>query len=292
MQQISYFSGMNLYITRTLFLLFIVAGLPLLSAAQKLTAYVNPFVGTAAHGHTFPGATLPFGMVQLSPDTGIEGWDWCSGYHSSDSSIMGFSHLHLSGTGGGDLGDVLVMASTGEWETGPGTKEDPDAGYRSRFRHETEQAEPGYYGVLLEDDGIRAEMTTTLRAGLHRYTFPASSESNIIIDLEHGIRDQTTESKIEITAANELEGMRRSSGWANGHYVYFVAQFSKPFRELTLAEDDVLQEERTPSLGRKTEGNASKALLRFTTKSGEAILVRVGISTVSIEGAQIGRAHV
>src|SRR3546814_8471554 len=93
-------------------------------------------------------------MVQLSPDTGIEGWDWCSGYHSSDSSIMGFSHLHLSGTGGGDLGDVLVMASTGEWETGPGTKEDPDAGYRSRFRHETEQAEPGYYGVLLEDDGI------------------------------------------------------------------------------------------------------------------------------------------
>ncbi|QEC52954.1 putative alpha-1,2-mannosidase [Anseongella ginsenosidimutans] len=277
---------MNLYFTRTLFLVFIVFSFPAVSPAQQLTSYVNPFTGTAEHGHTFPGATLPFGMVQLSPDTGIEGWDWCSGYHDSDSSIMGFSHLHLSGTGGGDLGDVLLMASTGEWETAPGSKEDPDAGYRSRFSHDTEEASPGYYSVLLEDDDIRAEMTTALRTGFHRYTFPASEESNIIVDLEHGIRDRTTESFIEVTAENELVGMRRSSGWAADQYVYFVARFSKPFKELTLAEDDALQEAREPSPGRRTEGKASKALLRFTTKEGEAILVKVGISAVSIEGAR------
>ncbi|HYH56609.1 MAG TPA: GH92 family glycosyl hydrolase, partial [Anseongella sp.] len=260
--------------------------LPLVSSGQKFTSYVNPFVGTAEHGHTFPGATVPFGMVQLSPDTGIEGWDWCSGYHSSDSSIMGFSHTHLSGTGGADLGDVLVMASTGEWETEPGPKEDPDAGYRSRFRHGTEQASPGYYSVMLEDDNIKAEMTTALRTGFHQYTFPASSESNIIIDLEHGISDRTTESYIEVTGENEVAGMRRSSGWAADQYVYFVARFSKPFAELGLAEDDLLQEETAPGAGRRTEGKASKAFLRFRTKTGETIGVKVGISSVSIEGAR------
>ena len=277
---------MNRYFTRTLFLSIIVCCFSAFCHGQRLVSYVNPFVGTAEHGHTFPGATLPFGMVQLSPDTGIEGWDWCSGYHSSDSSIMGFSHLHLSGTGGADLGDVLVMATIGEWQTEPGTKEDPDAGYRSRFRHETEEASPGYYSVLLEDNQIRAEMTTTLRTGFHRYTFPASDQSNIIIDLEHGISDRTTESFIEITGANELAGMRRSTGWARDQHVYFVAQFSKPFRELTLAEDNELQESLAPEIGRRTEGNASKALLRFTTKNGEAILVKVGISAVSVEGAR------
>lgn len=277
---------MNLYIQRTLFLSFIVSGLPLLSSAQKFTSYVNPFTGTAEHGHTFPGATMPFGMVQLSPDTGIEGWDWCSGYHSSDSSIMGFSHTHLSGTGGADLGDVLLMASNGGWETAPGSKEDPDAGYRSRFSHETEQASPGYYSVMLADDRIKAEMTTTLRTGFHRYTFPASSESNIIIDLEHGISDRTTESFIQVTGENEVAGMRRSSGWARDQYVYFVARFSKPFTELGLAEDDTLQEETRPETGRRTAGKASKAFLRFQTKEGEAIQVKVGISSVSLEGAR------
>lgn len=277
---------MNPYFTRTLSISLIVFGFSHFSSAQQLTSYVNTFTGTAGHGHTFPGATLPFGMVQLSPDTGVEGWDWCSGYHSSDSSIMGFSHLHLSGTGGADLGDVLLMASTGEWQTAPGSKEDPDAGYRSRFRHETEEASPGYYSVLLDDDGIRAEMTTSLRTGFHRYTFPASEQSNIIVDLEHGISDRTTESFIEVTAGNELVGMRRSSGWAADQYVYFVARFSKPFTEMTLAEGDSLQTSREVTPGRKTSGNASKALLRFSTRRGESILVKVGISAVSLEGAR------
>lgn len=249
--------------------------------AQKFTEYVDPFIGTAAHGHTFPGATLPFGMVQLSPDTGTEGWDWCSGYHSSDESVMGFSHTHLSGTGIGDMGDILVMPFTGEWKTRPGSKENPDEGYRSRFRQETEKASPGYYSVMLDDYQVKAELTATLRTGLHRYTFPGSGQSNLIIDLEHGISDKATETRLEITGDGEVAGMRRSTGWAKDQRVYFVARFSKPFTAFAVAEGDEIREGE-----RETAGKASKALLRFRTKADEEILVKVGISSVSLEGAR------
>ena len=134
-------------------------------ATTSLTGYVNPMIGTSGHGHTFPGATVPFGMVQLSPDTYNEGWDWCSGYHYSDNSIMGFSHTHLSGTGRGELLDVLMMPTTGAVQFEPGTKENPDGGYRSRFSHQSEIAKPGYYSVKLDDYQVKAEITATTRAG-------------------------------------------------------------------------------------------------------------------------------
>ena len=147
--------------------------------------YVNPFIGTAGHGHTFPGATSPFGMVQLSPDTGLEGWDWCSGYHYSDNSIIGFSHTHLSGTGRSDLMDVMLMPFVGDVKLQAGTKENPDWGYRSRFSHDEEWASPGYYKVNLKDYDIMAELTVSPRCGIHRYTFPENINSHIILDFIH-----------------------------------------------------------------------------------------------------------
>jgi len=142
----------------------------------ELTAYVNPFIGTDAHGHVYPGAALPFGMVQLSPDTRKDNWDACSGYHYSDSTIMGFSHTHLSGTGVGDYGDIRFMPTSGEIQVDPGTEENPESGYRSRFKHKTEKAAPGFYSVKLEDYDIAVELTTAYRTGFHKYIFPKSDE--------------------------------------------------------------------------------------------------------------------
>ncbi|UKJ08049.1 GH92 family glycosyl hydrolase [Solitalea lacus] len=249
--------------------------------SQKLISYVNPFIGTAAHGHTFPGATVPFGMVQLSPDTGTEGWDWCSGYHSSDSSIIGFSHTHLSGTGGGDYGDILLMPTIGAWKVQPGAKDKSNDGYRSRFSHETEKASPGYYSVFLDDYKITAELTTTTRVGIHKYIFPKSSVSNVVVDLEHGISDDVRESFIQISGNDEVVGLRRSKGWANDQYVYFIIKFSKPFKKFAVANDEDMTVD-----GRKMEGTAVKGIFRFTTKENEAILVKVAISSVSVEGAR------
>src|SRR6184192_4503283 len=155
------------------------------ASEDDLTQFVKIAIGTGGHGHTYPGATVPFGMVQLSPDTYNDGWDWCSGYHHSDSSIMGFSHTHLSGTGVGDMLDVLLMPRTGKTRIVPGTREKPEEGYRSRFDHADEVAEPGYYSVLLPDYDIRAELSATERAGIHRYTFPLSDSSHFILDLVH-----------------------------------------------------------------------------------------------------------
>ncbi len=163
------------------------------SAANDAASLVDVTIGTGGHGHCFPGAVVPFGAVQLSPDTYNDGWDWCSGYHISDTSIMGFSHTHLSGTGCGDLLDFLVMPGTGESKLVPGSRSNPDEGYRSRFDHKDEHAEPGYYSVLLKDYGIHAELTATERTGLHRYTFPSDAKSgHIIVDLEHGYQDKGT----------------------------------------------------------------------------------------------------
>ena len=152
-------------------------------SADSLLDFVDPLIGTGGHGHTFPGAAYPFGMVQLSPDTGLEGWDWCSGYHYSDSSIIGFSHTHLSGTGRSDLMDVMLMPVTGNLKLSPGSKSKPDEGYRSRFSHDEESASPGYYKVRLKDYDIMAELTVSPRCGFHRYTFPESESSHIILDL-------------------------------------------------------------------------------------------------------------
>lgn len=155
------------------------------AAESDVLPWVDPRIGTGGHGHCFPGACVPFGAVQLSPDTYNDEWDWCSGYHISDRSIMGFSHTHLSGTGCGDLLDFLVMAGTGPVKLVSGSRSNPDEGYRSRFVHEEETAEPGYYAVFLRDPKVHVELTATERTGLHRYTFPRSDEAWLIVDLSH-----------------------------------------------------------------------------------------------------------
>lgn len=241
--------------------------------ATDVTSLVNPFVGTDAHGHTFPGATVPFGMVQLSPDTRVEGWDACAGYHYSDSTILGFSHTHLSGTGVADYGDILIMPFSGKR---------PSPAITSRFSHAEESASPGYYRVLLKDFNINAELTATQRVGVHRYTFPPSQESGIIINLQHGLGpDRVIASRLTITGQNEVSGYRRSEGWAKDQHIYFVAKFSKPFEKTGLFLDDSLHEGKNIGSGTNVKG-----ILRFRTKPGEVVVVKVGISSVSVEGAR------
>ncbi len=246
---------------------------------NDLTKYVNPVIGTDAHGHTYPGASLPFGMVQLSPDGDVTGWDHCSGYHFTDTSIMGFSHTHLSGTGAMDYGDILFIPTVGKVKLIPGTMENPSVGYRSLFRHETEITTPGYYSVLLDSYGIKAELTATERCGVHRYTFPESDSSNIIIDLQHGIGN-ISKSWVKIVGNNRVEGMRNSHGWAKDRYVYFVAEFSKPFRRY-----GAVNGEKPISGIRTATGDSVKAFVVFTTTLRESIVIRVGISFVSLDGA-------
>jgi predicted alpha-1,2-mannosidase len=253
---------------------------PTPSGEGKLTDYVNPFIGTDAHGHTYPGASLPFGMVQLSPDTDTKGWDWCSGYHYSDNSLIGFSHTHLSGTGVGDYGDILIMPTTGELKMEPGSKEDPGSGYRSKFSHKNEIAKPGYYSVYLDDYKILAELTATTRAGFHKYTFPNSDKANIIVDLVHGIQDKTTDSEIKIIDNKIIEGYRRSTGWAKNQCIYFHAEFSKPFNSFGVVENGKIDNGKSEAKG------STKAFVEYSTNSDEVILIKIGISHTSLEGAR------
>jgi predicted alpha-1,2-mannosidase len=266
---------------RKFILLIMSALISTASSQNKPVDYVDPIIGTGGHGHTFPGATLPFGMVQLSPDTDIEGWDWCSGYHYSDNSIMGFSHTHLSGTGASDYGDILFMPITGKLQLQPGSKQNPDDGYRSFFDHKDEIAEAGYYSVLLKDYNIKAELTSTERTGFQKYSFPESDSAYIIIDLEHGIHDRCVESKIVFVSDTVIEGYRRSTGWANDHTVYFSAKFSKPFQKHGVCDSEGLRENEKIASGRNIKGYVA-----YSTEDKETILVKVGISHVSIDGAR------
>jgi len=245
------------------------------------TKFVNTFIGTGGHGHTFPGATTPYGMVQLSPDTRTLGWDACGGYHFTDSSIIGFSHTHLSGTGISDLGDILFMPFTGEPKLKAGTAEDPDSGYRSRFSHESEKSEPGFYSVLLKDYNIRAELTATARTGFHRYTFPENNIAGVIIDLAHNIYpDRAPEHELRIISDTEIEGHKRSGGWATDQHLFFYAKFSKPFKCVLYDNGNKVE---------KTEVRKSKnlkAVLTFDLQADEELLARVGISAVDNQGAK------
>ncbi|WP_089687999.1 GH92 family glycosyl hydrolase [Catalinimonas alkaloidigena] len=255
-----------------------VAELPVERTAP--TAYVNPFIGTGGHGHTFPGATRPYGMVQLSPDTRTLGWDACGGYHHSDSSMLGFSHTHLSGTGIGDYGDVLFMPSTGAVKVTPGTPENPDAGYRSRFSHQEEEASPGYYRVRLADYDIRAELTATVRAGFHRYTFPAEAERHLIIDLAHTIHGhQNPVNEFRVISDREIIGYKQTQGWAQEHHVYFYARFNTPFSYQLF-----VQGEKVKDSGHVRSTNA-QAVLTFAAAE-EPLLVQVGLSAVDSAGAR------
>ncbi len=264
----------------TFFLALLIISITLNLKAGDYVKMVDPFIGTGGHGHTYPGATVPFGMVQLSPDTRGENWDGSSGYHYSDSTIMGFSHTHLSGTGAPEFCDVLFMPTVGEIQWLVWNESDSKSGYRSAFRHENEKASPGYYRVLLDDDNILAELTATTRTGFHRYTFPKSERANLIIDLQH--RDKVVESGIQIVSDSEIAGFRRSTGWASDQYIYFYARFSKPFKEFGIAVNDTLVDDV-----RRTEGKNVKAFVRWNTEANEKILVKVGISAVDIDGARM-----
>lgn len=256
-----------------------------MAAAQDYAAYVDPFIGTGGHGHTYPGAALPFGMVQLSPDTRLTGWDGCSGYHYSDSIIYGFSHTHLSGTGVSDYGDILLMPTTGPVQWQRGTPEQPFSGYCSSFEKESEKAAPGYYRVFLKDYDIDAQLSVTPRTGIHSYTFPASREANIIIDLTH--RDTLIDAGLSIAGDREIQGFRRSSAWAKDQHVYFVARFSKPFKQcLFFYHEGGGAPPITYEGHEELKGKKIKAALRFYTQENEEVLVKVGISAVSIEGAR------
>ncbi len=244
-------------------------------AQETLTDYVNPFIGTGGHGHTYPGAVLPFGMVQLSPDTRLDGWDGCSGYYYTDSVIYGFSHTHLSGTGCSDFGDILLMPTVGDVVFNNGS--DGKKGYATHFSKKNEKAKAGNYQVKL-DDGISIELTATKRAGMHRYIYPKTNKANIIIDLEH--RDEVLESSIKIINDHEIEGLRRSKAWAKDQYVYFVAQFSKPFINHIIHTKDKGDYNAITELNWKN----IKAALIFNHQ--DTIVVRVGISAVSCEGAR------
>ena len=246
----------------------------LLSASSypqnDLIKYVNPFIGTGGHGHTYPGASVPFGMVQLSPDTRLSGWDGCSGYHYSDSVIYGFSHTHLSGTGASDYGDVLLMPMVNDLKFS-------NKDYSSQFSKSNEFASAGYYSVFLDKYKVKAELSATERAGIHRYTFPESSKSYILLDLVH--RDEVLDSKIEFAGKNEIRGYRISRHWAKEQHVYFVIRFSKEFIDNGISENNQMIDDKSAS------GKNLKCYAGFDTDNNEVILVKVGISGVSIEGA-------
>ena len=211
--------------------------------SRGLIQYVDPLIGTQKMGHTYPGATVPFGSVQLSPDTdeqphniggkyNPDAYRYCAGYQYDDKTIVGFSHTHFSGTGHSDLGDFLIMPTVGELQLEPGAKDDPRSGFRSAFSHSTEVAEPDYYKVMLEDDNILAEMTATTRVGMHQYTFPASDNAHIILDLMHGIYDYADKNVwtfVRVENDHTIVGYRQTNGWARTRTVYFAMEFSKPF---------------------------------------------------------------
>lgn len=245
---------------------------------KEYTGYVNPFIGTGGHGHTHPGAMLPHGMIQPGPDTRIDGWDSCSGYYYEDSTINGFAHTRLSGTGCADFGDFLLMPTVGEQKVEYLGKESQQRPFASAFSHRNEYAEPGYYSVFLDTYGVKAELTATERAAMHRYTFPESKESGFILDMDYNIQQQTNQ-VMEVEAVNDtvLCGYKRSTYWAWQQDLYFYAVFSKPFTH-TLYTDTI--EEGGQQIP------VCKMLLRFDTAEDEQVMVRFSISSVDGEGAR------
>ena len=245
---------------------------------ENLTSYVNPFIGTGAHGHTFPGATVPFGMVQLSPDTRTGNWDACSGYHYSDTSIIGFSHTHLSGTGCIDLGDLLIRPTIQEL---PALIDDDGKLIPAHFQRSQEHAEPGYYSVMLDEEQIKCELTTTKRTGIHRYSFPEHSVPRMLIDLSHQLDNEVRD--LQITSINETEisGYRFSEGWSANQKLFFVIRFSQPVKQTTIWKG---KEQVAPNLPYSADDIRLECLWDQTNDN--TIQVHVGISSVSIEGAR------
>ena len=241
-----------------------------------LLEYVDPFIGTGFHGHTFPGPVLPYGMVQPGPDTRLNGWDACSGYHHDDSTLYGFSHTHLSGTGIGDMGDVLILPFTGEGQGKP----------LAVFSKSREEAAPGYYAVSFDNFDVRAELTATTRVGFHRYRYGPAPEKRLLLDIGHILQrtwgHHNVRNEIEIIDGQHIRGMKRTSGWAFDHRVYFYAAFSSPF-----TVDEVVTGREPAGSGPKFTGDSLFACLSFNElEEDEPLLIKVGISSVDVEGAE------
>ena len=279
---------------------------PVPQPEKSAVEYVNPFIGTSGMGHTFPGACAPFGAVQLSPDTdtiphNVQGdyqpdvYLYCAGYRYDDPTIVGFSHTHLSGTGHSDLGDILLMPQTGQLQLNPGTRDNPDGGYRQRYSHETEQALPGYYEVTLADNGVRAQLTTTQRVGLHRYTFPEKADvQRLVLDLTHGIYNYDGKvlwSSLRVENDTLLTGYRITEGWARCNYTYFAITLSRPIQNYGYA--DRKREPYTGFWGKlglhrnfpDIGGRNVVAFFEFDPRAHEPLEVKVALSAVSVEGA-------
>ncbi|HOP04434.1 MAG TPA: GH92 family glycosyl hydrolase [Tenuifilaceae bacterium] len=295
------------YSCKHLFGLFImlIPNILICQNSKNYLNYVNPFIGTERMGHTFPGATVPFGSVQLSPDTdtipfAVDGkynpdvYKYCAGYQYSDRTIVGFSHTHFSGTGHSDLGDILVMPTVGELKLSSGISTNSETGYRSKFQHSNEFAEPNYYKVLLDDYNILAELTTSTRVGVHRYTFPETDSAHIIVDLVHGIYNYPEKNVwtfIRVENDTLVTGYRQTHGWARTRTVYFAIVFSKPFKNYGLVNQESLtykgfwrhfdQNNNFP----ENAGRQIRCHFDYETTANEQIILRVAISPVSIDGA-------
>ncbi len=264
----------------------LLGGLLVLFSCQKstlinLTDYVDPMIGTSAHGHTFPGATTPFGMVQLSPSNDFKAWDWCSGYHYSDSIVKGFAHNHISGAGLSGLGDILLMPTMGKKTTKSGSDALVDASYRSRFLHKTEHARAGYYTVRLDDYNIDVALTATPRTGFHKYTFNNAGIADIVIDPTHAIMERAAETGIQVVSNSEIRGFKRvDAGSGKNRYTYFSAKFSKPFGKATVTNND--EEVEAISL----TAHKVKSYVSFNVEKGEQIEVSVTLSPIDYDGVE------
>ncbi len=285
---------------QALVLAFTVAGSAQAQTGQAAWVAVDPFIGTGGEGHTYPGATLPFGMVQLSPDTRIQprskGYGWAAGYRHDDRTIVGFSHTHFSGAGHSDLGDVLLMPISGTPKLERGDPDVPGSGYTSRFSHETEQAQPGYYAVTLDDYGVRAELTATARVGVHRYTFPEGKPAHVLVDLRTSMYDYPGKvlwSRLRVRTDGTVTGFRETRGWAPGRQLYFAMRFSRPLASHALhdTEQDVIYKGFPPPAANdprqraQVEGRQLAGVFDFGEATREPLVVKLAISPVSEEGA-------
>lgn len=244
-------------------------------------SHVNPFLGTGGHGHTYPGATVPFGMLQVSPDNGVSSWDWCSGYHYSDSIVAGFSHLHLSGTGIGDLTDILFMPTNKKVDLTVKTTSRDQLPYKSAYSHANEKATPGYYQVYLEDPKINVELTSSQRTAFHKYTFAKKDKQAVVIDLGFAVNwDKALKTALTIEDKYTISGYRFSTGWAKNQKVFFVAKFSKPISESTLTANQKIIS------GAASEGEHTTAQLFFDENNNNELQVKVALSSVSIANAK------
>jgi predicted alpha-1,2-mannosidase len=251
--------------------------------------YVDPMIGTDGHGHTYPGATMPFGLVQVSPDNGISGWDWVSGYHYSANRIVGFSHTHLSGTGVGDMLDVLILPAAEAVHHNPNdTLPMTFESHYATYSHENESASAGYYSVLLDEPQIKVELTASTRAGFHKYSFPSRDSCSVLIDLGLGVNtDSVTSSHIKIISDTLVTGFRYSTGWAKNQKTFFAIRFSKPLISYDLISSDSIYFDASTSI----EGQHVKGIVRFIPDADNQLMLKVGISAVSEENALININH-